>query len=100
MSVIGHCPDHGYVEPNNHECGNPSVELIEVVPAEHLQRAKRDGYEQGYAVGVATAKGAVSRVAELQEALRSYGIHAESCPCHRLFPNCTCGLDAALNGGR
>jgi hypothetical protein len=33
----------------------------------------------------------------LREALRNFGVHAETCPSHRLFPECDCGLDAALS---
>jgi hypothetical protein len=39
---------------------------------------------------------AVEDVARLVEALRNFGIHAETCPRHRLFAECTCGLEAVL----
>jgi hypothetical protein len=42
--------------------------------------------------------GAVGENARLRQGLRDFGIHAESCPRHRLFEECTCGLRALTEG--
>lgn len=52
------------------------------------------------AISAERLRGAVEEIERLREGLRNFGIHAESCPRHRLFDECTCGLLALELGGR
>ena len=63
----------------------------------YLRIARPECVEAGHSIGVDYVRaselaGAVSEIERLRQGLRDFGIHAQSCPRHRLFDECTCGL--------